>query len=305
MNTPISESDFIQLNAYLDGELSAGELEAFERRLQQEPALQAELESLRVTVTLIGMAERVPLPRHFTLDPAVYARPARSGLFQRLIPQRLPALATAGAMIVLVAILAGAFLWRSWGVRGAPTMVAEAPVAQEAAEEPMAEEAAPTEEVYGTDMTDTEPPLEAPMPEEPAMAAEAEETEEPLAEQPPWAEGGGGGEGDVGGEMTEEPEEELPPPTLAAAPTIAPSADDTPRPTPIPEEKIAGGDETENIARTEIAAVQETPSMMVTRGPRIFETRTGLTVAAVVVVGLLALLVGLGVVIVIRLRRES
>lgn len=56
MSTPINEQEYIQLNAYLDGELSAGERELFEQRLAGDPSLQAELRALRATKMLLGMA---------------------------------------------------------------------------------------------------------------------------------------------------------------------------------------------------------------------------------------------------------
>ena len=77
MVTPLTERDLITLNEYLDGALTPAETQAFEARLADEPALQTELDTLRDTVSLLSMAESVPVPRNFTLNPAEYARPAR------------------------------------------------------------------------------------------------------------------------------------------------------------------------------------------------------------------------------------
>lgn len=142
----MNERDWIQLNAYLDGELSAAEREAFERRLAQDPALQQELETLQATVSLLHMAERVPVPRNFTLDPAVYGQRVRPGWLARLQAARPLTLAAAVAAVAIV--VGGVLLWAS-GMRfgaAAPTMVAMEAV-QVQTEEPAAEMmAAPAEE---------------------------------------------------------------------------------------------------------------------------------------------------------------
>lgn len=144
----MSERDLIQLNAYLDGEMSAEEREAFERRLVQDAALQRELEALRTTVALLHMAGRVPLPRSFTLDPAVYGQRARAGLLGRLRVTRPMTFAAAGALIVVALIVGGVLLWNAVALLGgaAPTMVAMEAI-EEQTEEPAAEMmAAPAEE---------------------------------------------------------------------------------------------------------------------------------------------------------------
>ncbi len=145
MAAPISERDLIQLNAYLDGEMSAEEREAFERRLAQDAALQRELEALRATVALLHMAERVPLPRSFTLDPAVYGRQVRPSWMQRLRTARPMTFAAAGALIV-IALVVGVLLWNSVAWFGSPTMVAMEAAPVQTEEPPAEMMAAPAEE---------------------------------------------------------------------------------------------------------------------------------------------------------------
>jgi hypothetical protein len=201
VSTSPNEQDFIQLNAYLDGELSGREREAFELRLAGDAGLQREFEVLRVTVSLVGMAERVPVPRNFTLDPAVYGRPTRQ---RGLLGGLWPVLSTAGAALSTLLVCVGLLLFavdRGGGLMMAPPAAEEAveeaaelamPTVQ-AAEEPGDEEAlqameAPTEE-------------EAPMAMEaaPSVAEEAPAEEEmpplPEMEEPgvPPANGVGGG----------------------------------------------------------------------------------------------------------------
>ena len=62
------------LSAYLDGALSTREQSWLERQLQNDAALQAELDELQRTVQTLSSAPVMPLPRNFTLDPAVHGR---------------------------------------------------------------------------------------------------------------------------------------------------------------------------------------------------------------------------------------
>ncbi len=147
MSTPLNERDLIELNAYLDGELSAGERAAFERRLDASPALRAELASFRQTKALLGMADPVPLPRNFTLDPAVYGAPAPRSLWERLGLPPVAVFAPAVAALVAALVCVGVLVLNQRG--GAPLQVA---MEESAAEEPSMmqapseEQAAPAEE---------------------------------------------------------------------------------------------------------------------------------------------------------------
>lgn len=152
MTTPLTEQDLIQLNAYLDGELTAAARADVESRLAEDKDLQAELESLRVTAALLGMAERVRVPRSFTLDPAVYGRPVRSGWWASLGAGGFPTWATAGITTLVVLVCIGLMISRiGIGGMGTPSPAME----QFAAEAPEAE------------------PTEAPAEEFPAEATEA------------------------------------------------------------------------------------------------------------------------------------
>ncbi len=175
MANSLSERDLILLNAYLDGALSAAEREALERRLSTDPSLRRELEALRATIALLRMAERVPVPRSFTLDPAVYGRPVRSGLFDLLSAGVLRPVAAGVALLLSLLMFAGAFL-TSAGLGGvmAP-MAAEAPQA-----EPMLEAAGAAEENAMAD----EAALASEAPPEPeigALEAAPQGTLEPTA----------------------------------------------------------------------------------------------------------------------------
>jgi hypothetical protein len=181
MSTPLSEQDLIQLNAYLDDELSAREREAFEQRLSLEPAMQAQLESLRMTVALLQMAERVPVPRNFTLDPAQYGTPEKVGLLARLGLGGVPRLVTAGAALLVVLMCVGVIVIGSRLVAGGTASVAEEPKLESAVEEPAEEAQAAAANQAQRAATDQQEEF---APEAPAADAIAEE-EEPVEEAPP------------------------------------------------------------------------------------------------------------------------
>jgi hypothetical protein len=70
----IPDSDIELLSAYIDDQLMAPERDDLERRLGAEPRLRAELEDLRATAAVLRDLEPLPLPRSFTLDPAIVSR---------------------------------------------------------------------------------------------------------------------------------------------------------------------------------------------------------------------------------------
>ncbi|NDJ54347.1 MAG: hypothetical protein GYB68_14855 [Chloroflexi bacterium] len=147
MRTTISEQEFEELNAYLDGTLSRAEVDIIERRLAQDPLLQEELESLEKTISLLRMSERVAVPRNFTLDPEKYRQSAGNSLFDFLGRSWYAGMATAGAFVV-----AAVFAVALFQAAGLPdqSLVSEsvevAPFAAEAEEEAQSDEvaAAPT-----------------------------------------------------------------------------------------------------------------------------------------------------------------
>ncbi|MCJ7717296.1 MAG: hypothetical protein MUO54_12365 [Anaerolineales bacterium] len=63
----ITDRDWIQLSAYLDGELRGKELEQLRKRLQSNPRLQAALDELIITKQVLKAAPLVPASRRFTL----------------------------------------------------------------------------------------------------------------------------------------------------------------------------------------------------------------------------------------------
>ncbi len=71
---PLSNQDLVLLSAYLDGELSEAEHQTLEKRLEAEPDLLAELESLQEVVQLARSLPQLKAPRDFRLDPAIYGK---------------------------------------------------------------------------------------------------------------------------------------------------------------------------------------------------------------------------------------
>jgi anti-sigma factor RsiW len=63
----ISNRDWVQLSAYLDGELSVREAKKLEDRLTAEPGLLAALEDLRSTKQILSRTPKLRVPRNFTL----------------------------------------------------------------------------------------------------------------------------------------------------------------------------------------------------------------------------------------------
>ncbi len=65
----ITDKDWVQLSAYLDGELSGKELDQLRKRLKSDSQLQAALEELNATKQILKAAPQIPAPRRFTLTP--------------------------------------------------------------------------------------------------------------------------------------------------------------------------------------------------------------------------------------------
>ncbi len=65
----ITDRDWVQLSAYLDGELSGKELDQLRKRLKSDSQLQAALEELNATKQILKAAPQIPAPRRFTLTP--------------------------------------------------------------------------------------------------------------------------------------------------------------------------------------------------------------------------------------------
>ncbi|HEC22146.1 MAG TPA: hypothetical protein ENI95_04425 [Chloroflexi bacterium] len=224
MTMPLSEQDLILLNAYLDDELPAGERAAFEQRLARDPALRAELEALQVTVSLMQMAERVPVPRNFTLDPAVYGKPERRGLLAGLF--RPAGLAVVGATLSTVMLCVGAILFAGGQITGggAATVAMEAAPAEapqinapEFQAEAAVEEAAPE----GLPQEEEAPAAEAM--EEAAPAADEAAEAPSLAEEEALPPSGASGEA-TGSQPEEGAPEAAFPTEVAPLPAPTPTA---------------------------------------------------------------------------------
>ena len=221
---PLSEQDLILLNAYLDDELPAGERAAFEQRLARDPALRAELEALQVTVSLMQMAERVPVPRNFTLDPAVYGKPERRGLLASLF--RPAGLAVVGATLSTVMLCVGVILFAGGQITrgGAATVAMEAAPAEapqinapEFQAEAAVEEAAPE----GLPQEEEAPAAEAM--EEAAPAADEAAEAPSLAEEEALPPSGASGEA-TGSQPEEGAPEAAFPTEVAPLPAPTPTA---------------------------------------------------------------------------------
>lgn len=185
----ISQRDQEMLSAYLDGHLEDRQLRKLEGRLQQDPGLRAELESLRAMVKSLHELPAPRLSRHFTLTPEMVG--------QREQRHAYPVLrfATALAGLAFVALVGFEALQ---GVSGAqlaaraPAVMQESEMAQDAltsAEAPMvsAPEEMPAPEREALEMPAEEEAAEEPqamMMEEPEAAVEAPaaEAELPAAE---------------------------------------------------------------------------------------------------------------------------
>ena len=91
------------LSAYLDGELNQRERTLLEARLKSEPELQARLEALRQTVSLVRALPQVQAPRNFILTPAmVRADRPRAASRRWLAPALTFATGAVGLLCVVV-----------------------------------------------------------------------------------------------------------------------------------------------------------------------------------------------------------
>nr|HID15121.1 hypothetical protein [Anaerolineae bacterium] len=168
------------LSAYLDGQLSAGERARLEAQLAADPALRAELEALRHTVTLVRDLPLVSIPRNFILSPAVAARPRPAPLARPRRAWAAPLLTAATAVVSLlfVVVLAGDLLLSGVG-RLASGPAAPPPVeAPQVALEPSPIIETEVEEAMRSGVMPTATPLpmptEAPLEAVPEATAEAE-----------------------------------------------------------------------------------------------------------------------------------
>ncbi len=131
-----------QLHAYLDNALTPPEHRHFEQELAQNTALKAEVDDLRAMKQQLRDLPSRPVPRNFTLDPAVYGRPARQPLFQFYPVLQGATILTALFFITALSLSLFRPQAASESVAVAPQNTAieqEAEIAAEAIEEPAAE----------------------------------------------------------------------------------------------------------------------------------------------------------------------
>ncbi len=127
------------LSAYLDGQLSAEEQTRLIAQLEDDPALQTELETMRRTVEMVRDLPSVPVPRNFILPQSMGAPARPKQLARRPVLARLAPFLTASTAVVsllFVVLLVGDLLFVG-GMRMSTAPMAEAPLMleQEAAEE--------------------------------------------------------------------------------------------------------------------------------------------------------------------------
>jgi hypothetical protein len=161
MTTRITEREWEDLSAYLDGQLSPKESARLEEKLQARADLRLALNGLNQTRSLLRSQPAVPAPRNFTLTPKmVGARPAPARSFQLFPAMRL---ASVMAAVLLVVVLAGDFLTGGRQPALVPVAFQSMPMSAPAAEmKSAAEEAAALQ---------AEVPMEAPAPTEAPAAA--------------------------------------------------------------------------------------------------------------------------------------
>ena len=183
------------LSAYLDDQLSAEEETRLEAQLATDPALQAELETLRHTVALVRDLPTVPVPRNFILPHTAAARPRLRPLARPRRTWAAPLLttATAVASLLFVVVLAGDLLLSGAGG------LAYAPAAERQAEFAL------------------EPPSNGQEVEAEEVVSDATEAPPPAAEAPVEAPLGATGESPIATSLSVTME---PPPKLAPEATV-------------------------------------------------------------------------------------
>jgi hypothetical protein len=173
----ISDRDWAQISAYLDGELSPQQQSQIKNRIEADPALRSALDDLKRVKDILGQTPQVPLPRSFVL------RPAQVGIRDKAQPVirgfRLAAVVMSFLLVGSLAIDFGSLLLGGAIASQAKQVMQEAApgAADEMAEEPalMAAESQVEEEQLAVEPAATEGlgMEEA----QPAPAAEAESSE--------------------------------------------------------------------------------------------------------------------------------
>jgi hypothetical protein len=79
----ISNRDWIQLSAFLDGELSRREADKLSHRINNDPGLQAALEELKATKEVLRSTPELPVPRNFTLSKSQVGIKTRKPVYRK------------------------------------------------------------------------------------------------------------------------------------------------------------------------------------------------------------------------------
>jgi hypothetical protein len=293
----VTEQDLILLNSYLDGQLSTGERDALEARLALEAELKAELDSLRETVSLLKMSERVRVPRNFTLDPAKYAQPARRKSWLDALAHNSPLIVVGSMVLFALVFIGGAMAIISPSGSAGTVAMESAPAASNKApgEGESIEFAAPAEEAA------TEAPA---LSGETGLVAPTEAaaggpqvsviTQEPLPTLDPGTRsgGGGGGPGGSGGAGAVPPVAPAPTGQDASSAGVADTAADA-----------AGQDGGEMLSytATEEQAGEVVPADVQEADPFGMLNPTGLTIA--ISIGLIAVVATM-ILVLVRRRRS-
>jgi hypothetical protein len=234
----LPERDYNLITEYIDGQLLGEQLTAFEARLQAEPDLRAEYEAHRDTVRLLQMAERVRVPRNFTLDPAVYGRPQTTSWVDRLAALFGPVPLAAASGAIMALLVFGGVLFASQGPADVSLMAGQTE-ADTAAMSEMAETMVETgvieEESAGAAGAEESAPADE------DMAADQPQPETATGPVPGAGGGAGGSDGDAaeGDEVfLEDMEEADTPPTPSEQPReIMPPSTPAPPP-PLPDDPL-------------------------------------------------------------------
>ncbi len=238
---PAEEKQQEALHAYLNDALPPKERQQFEAQLAQDAGLQAELEQLQALRQAMRQMPRRRVPRNFTLDPAVYGRPARQPLI-RAYPILRGATALT-AVFLIFALAAGLFTGLGGGAQSMAVEMAPAEeVAMEAApiEEVVEEEGEMVEVTRVVAETIVEAEAADSAVEEIEIPAEVPLAEEAPSEAPPLAEAaatkGLGPDNLAGAAEAEEAveEEALPMPTSTASLALTMTPTPTPMSTAVP-----------------------------------------------------------------------
>lgn len=101
-NPNLSDTDYELLSAYIDDALSVSERSVLEARLNDDPALQYELNALRQTVALINQLPRMTAPRDFSLTREMVGIRLVDKPRRPLIFPILQAVSAIAAMVMIV-----------------------------------------------------------------------------------------------------------------------------------------------------------------------------------------------------------